>query len=115
MLHNSELALIGGLNDVQPSAGDYEERGHIALLDQHFAFSYFAFTTEGDITLDLRSRELGEQLLAAFRRNGWQLLHWSGSHKAEFDARRGTKDIKTLAAVSVRQAIYFQILEVNVL
>src|SRR6202171_1850841 len=93
MLNNSELAVIGRLHDVQPPAGDQKERGNFSLLDQHFALSYFALAAHGRYAFDLRSRELGEHLLAAFRRKGWQLAQRSGSHKAGLDARGGIKDI----------------------
>src|ERR1700730_3590167 len=93
MLNDSEFALLSGLNDIKAPADDYEERRDIALFEQHFAFGYFALATDGCYAFDLRIRELGEQLLAAFRRNGQQLPHWRGSHKAELNARRGIKDI----------------------
>src|ERR1700719_1235226 len=93
MLNDSEFALVGGLNDVESSAGDQEERRHLTLLDQHFALSYFAFATHGRDALNVRICELRKQLLAAFRRKGWQLLHWSGSHKAGLDAPRSIKGI----------------------
>src|SRR6202166_117692 len=93
MLNDSELALFRRLNNVEPPAGDDEERGHLALLDQHLAFSDFARTSGGGNTLDLRRRQLGYKILAAFRRKGQELSHWNGFHKGELDARRSIKDI----------------------
>ena len=69
MLHNGELALIGGLHDVEAAADDHKKRNvGIALINQRGVFFYFALAAYSGDAFHLGVRELWKKLLAAFRR-----------------------------------------------